>query len=157
NSNPKGSQIFERSMSKGDTRFFTAQADMVNPINKTMKWEAGVRFSQREFSTRNNNFFRTPDTDFLPMPELDIHYQYTDRVYAGYATFSQQINKFSYQAGLRVESSEYDGDFLSKNQSFGNEYPFSLFPSMFMTYSLTDKQDVQLNYTRRVNRPNFFQ
>lgn len=61
------------------------------------------------------------------------------------------------QLGLRLESSEYNGTLLTKNQSFSNSYPFSLFPSAFFTYKLTDRQDMQLNYTRKVNRPNFFQ
>ena len=40
---------------------------------------------------------------------------------------------------------------------FGNKYPLSLFPSLYTTYKITDKQDLQLNYSRKVNRPNFFQ
>ena len=32
-----------------------------------------------------------------------------------------------------------------------------MFPSAFATYKLNDKQDLQLNYSRKINRPNFFQ
>ncbi len=32
-----------------------------------------------------------------------------------------------------------------------------MFPSAFVTYKLTDNQDLQLNYSRRINRPNFWQ
>ncbi|RYG22878.1 MAG: TonB-dependent receptor, partial [Chitinophagaceae bacterium] len=155
--NPKGLNTIERSLTDGDTRFFTVQTDYINPLSKTSKIEAGLRFSQREFSSLNNNYFRTPSTEFILIPALHINYKYTDKVYAAYATYSQQIKKFSFQTGLRIESSEYDGNFISKNQKFGNEYPFSLFPSVFMTYKVTDKQDFQVNYTRKVNRPNFFQ
>jgi hypothetical protein len=42
-------------------------------------------------------------------------------------------------------------------QSFSNEFPFSLFPSIFATYKINDKQDIQLNSSRKINRPNFFQ
>jgi outer membrane receptor for ferrienterochelin and colicin len=33
----------------------------------------------------------------------------------------------------------------------------SLFPSIFLTKSIGHQQDIQLNYSRKVNRPNFFQ
>jgi outer membrane receptor protein involved in Fe transport len=78
-------------------------------------------------------------------------------VLAAYATFSQQIKKFSYNVGVRVESSKYDGTLITTGKTFSNQYPFSLFPSAFATYKLTDKQDIQLNYSRKINRPNFFQ
>jgi outer membrane receptor protein involved in Fe transport len=71
--------------------------------------------------------------------------------------YSKQLKKFSYQLGLRLESSEYNGNFISKNQEFSNKYPFSLFPSTYLTYKLTERQDLQLNYSRKINRPNFFQ
>ena len=56
-----------------------------------------------------------------------------------------------------MESSEYKGNLISQNKKFSNSFPFSIFPSAFATYKLTDKQDLQLNYSRKVNRPNFFQ
>ena len=40
---------------------------------------------------------------------------------------------------------------------FNNKYPLSLFPSVFLTYKLNDKSDLQVNYSRKINRPNFFQ
>ena len=59
--------------------------------------------------------------------------------------------------GLRIESSKYDGTLVTTGQKFSNEYPFSLFPSAFATYKLSAKEDMQLNYSRKINRPNFFQ
>ena len=88
---------------------------------------------------------------------MNNSYEFTDRVIAAYFTYSKQIKKFNYQLGLRAESSKYDGILINKGQKFSNEFPFSLFPSAFATYKLTEKQDLQLNYSRKINRPNFFQ
>ena len=41
--------------------------------------------------------------------------------------------------------------------SFSNNYPISLFPSVFLTQKLNDDQSLQLNYTRRIDRPSFLQ
>ncbi|MEO6541318.1 MAG: outer membrane beta-barrel family protein, partial [Ferruginibacter sp.] len=88
---------------------------------------------------------------------LSNNYKFDDALYAGYVTFAHQLKKFSYQLGLRVESSSYNGNLITKNQKFNTDYPLSLFPSAFVTYKLTDKQDMQLNYSRKINRPNSFQ
>ncbi|MBO9573125.1 MAG: TonB-dependent receptor family protein, partial [Chitinophagaceae bacterium] len=93
----------------------------------------------------------------IQQPNLTNEYEYTDYVYAAYGTFSHKIpDVLNYQLGLRAESSRYDGEQIGK-QNFHNSYPLSLFPSVFVTKNIGDKQDIQLNYTRKVNRPNFFQ
>ena len=151
-------QIINKTISGGDTKFFTVQTDYVNPLTKKSKLEMGVRMSRREFSSANDNFTQDiVSKQYMLDSNLTVKYKFKDQVYAGYTTYSQQLKNFSYQLGLRLESSEYNGNFISRGSTFSNKYPFSLFPSAFLTYKLTDKQDLQLNYSRKINRPNFFQ
>lgn len=158
NANPKTPIINQSSRGGGTTKFFTAQMDYANPITSTTKIEGGARIAIRDFSSINENFLRDPSTGKdIPLTLLNNSYQFTDRVLAAYSTFSQQVKKFSYQLGLRIESSRYDGTLLNTTQKFSNEFPFSLFPSAFATYKLNEKQDLQVNYSRKINRPNFFQ
>ena len=158
NSDPKTPLINQSSLGGGVTKFFTAQADYANPITPTMKIEGGARMALRDYNSFNDNFIRNQVTGKdSSLALLNNSYQFTDRVLAAYGTFSQQIKKFSYQLGLRIESSKYDGTLINTGQKFSNEFPFSLFPSAFATYKLNDKQDLQLNYSRKINRPNFFQ
>ena len=158
NTNPKIPLIYQSSLGGGTTKFFTAQTDYSNPITSTTKIEGGARIALRNFNSFNENFVKDPSTGKqIPLTQLNNSYQFTDRVLAAYGTFSQQIKKFSYQLGLRIESSKYDGTLINTGQKFSNEFPFSIFPSAFATYKLTDKQDMQLNYSRKINRPNFFQ
>ena len=155
---PKSPPVFQKSEGGGNSELFTSQIDFSNPITPKMKIEAGGRIAIRNFYSYNNNFIKNPQTgEYTSIASLNNTYEYKDRVMAAYATFAQQLNKFNYQLGLRVESSKYDGTLISQNKSFSNEFPFSLFPSAFATYKLTEKQDLQLNYSRKINRPNFFQ
>lgn len=150
--------IFQRSQGGGNSKFFTSQIDYDNAITDKIKIEAGARIAIRNFYSFNYNYIKAPQqNDYIAIPELDNEYKFNDRVLAGYITFAQQIKKFNYQLGLRIESSKYEGTLITKNQGFANEFPFSLFPSAFATYKLNDKQDLQLNYSRKINRPNFFQ
>ncbi|MBS4063788.1 MAG: TonB-dependent receptor [Chitinophagaceae bacterium] len=138
----------------GRNKFLVGQIDYVNPINENMKWEAGARTQIRWFES-----FQFNKLDGIFIPELSNEFQYVDYVHAAYATFSQKIKKanFNYQLGLRAESSEYDGEQIGKSGRFQNQFPLALFPSVFLSKSIKENQDLQLNYTRRINRPSFFQ
>lgn len=45
-----------------------------------------------------------------------------------------------------------DGD-----ESYKNNFPLSLFPSGSLNYELNQQNTLQLNYSRRIDRPTFFQ
>ena len=148
----------QKSIGSGTSTNFTAQTDYSNPINDRMKLEMGLRGSVRDNSSKNENFvLNGKEGEYIPLTALNSRYKYTDQVYAGYVTFSQKIKDFTYQVGGRVESSNYKGTLLDSNQVFKNSYPLSFFPSLFLTQKINDKQDLQLNYSRKINRPNFFQ
>lgn len=150
--------LFEQTLGGGKTKFLTAQTDFVNPINAKSKVEMGVRGAFREFESFNYNYRKNNiNNPFIIIPSFSSDFKFTDIVLAAYTTYSLQVKKFTYQLGLRLESSEYDGTLLTTNEKFSNQFPVSLFPSAFVTYKIADKQDVQFNYSRKINRPSFFQ
>lgn len=149
---PKSPERLQEIDGGGRNTFITLQTDYINPITENTKWEGGLRAQIRTFESNQLNYL-----DGVYNPQISNDFEYTDYVYAGYVTFSQKIkDKFSYQLGLRAESSSYEGVQLGK-ATYTNEFPLSLFPSIFLTKAIGDKQDLQLNYSRRINRPNFFQ
>jgi len=154
---PKTPLIIERSKGGGTNQFFTVQTDYADPINNKMKIETGLRASFRNFTSFNDNYVRDLGGQYILNARLSNNYKFKDALYAGYLTFSHQLKKLSYQLGLRVESSSYTGNLITKNQKFKTDYPLSLFPSAFVTYKVNDKVDAQLNYSRKISRPNFFQ
>jgi len=155
---PKPAQGAQRATGGGHSRLFTVQTDYVDPFTETQKIEFGLRAAFRDYNNWNDNYIENVGMGtYMLLPAIGVRYNYTDMVLAGYASWSQQINKISYQLGLRVESSDYKGRYISRNQSFSNSYPLSLFPSAFVSYKFTEHEELQLNYSRKVNRPNFFQ
>lgn len=147
----------------GTNKFLTMQTDFTNPLGEKSKFETGARVQMREVDSRNILSIRQPDGSLRAIDSLSSIYQNTEKVFAAYGTYSNQVKSFGYQLGLRVESSEYEGDLIRRfsgkdsTTSFSNSFPISLFPSMFLSQKLKNDQELQLNYTRRVNRPNFFQ
>lgn len=134
------------------------QTDYVNPLSGNVKLEAGLRTTIRGRETSNSNFYFNNNTnEYTLIPSTTSNYKSTDKVYAGYASISSTINNFGYKLGLRAESSDYTGELTGTGQTFSNQYPISLFPSVFVSQKLTNNQELQASYTRRINRPNFFQ
>ena len=140
----------------GGSRFLTLQTDFVEPINANMKVEAGLRAALRDFDSQNATYLIDQNNERVRIPNFTDAYEFTDAVYAGYATFSQKIDKWSYQLGLRAESSQYTGELPETGDVFENDFPFSFFPSIFLTRELNKTDNIQLSYSRRINRPSFF-
>jgi len=133
------------------------QTDYSNPLNEKSKLDAGARVSIRKVDNKNDFYFINPTGTATYNPLASVNYNSTDKIYAAYTTFSNQLKNFGYQLGLRVESSEYQGRLPDKGQVFDIKFPVSLFPSVFLSSKMKNDQEMQLNYTRRINRPNFFQ
>ncbi|MEN9570947.1 MAG: hypothetical protein RL172_2178 [Bacteroidota bacterium] len=144
-------------ISSGTNRFLTMQTDYVKPF-KNVKLETGARVQLRKLTNINDNYVRNPLTgEFELIPAATSNYKNNDNVYAAYVSVSGAKKDFGYKLGLRAESSEYTGTLLSDNSTFSNNYPISLFPSLFLSQKLKNKQELQFSVTRRINRPNFFQ
>ena len=153
----KNAQL-QRQVGDGKSNNVTIQSDFVNPLSDNSKMEMGVRaeFNQNESSNAYYNVNPSNGQIILPATAL-VDYTSNDRVLAAYATFSNKIKNFGYQLGLRAESSNYKGDLTLTNEKFNIDYAISLFPSVFLSQKLKKDQELQLNYSRRINRPNFFQ
>lgn len=153
-----GNPILQKQSGGGGNIFTTVQTDYVDMLSEKLKMETGLRASIRTFDSRNKTmYFNYGVNDFIEAPALTSNYSYTDQVYAAYSTFTTALGKLNTQAGLRVESSDYSGFLPDSNLTFKVAYPVSLFPSAFASYKLNESNDVQFTYSRKINRPNFFQ
>lgn len=146
------------SVGEGKSTNLVLQTDYDNPITENKKVEFGARVQIRKFENLNLQSSYDPATQrFVTRNPLTSHYEYTDKVYAAYATYGFKKQNWSFQLGLRLESSDYNGSLVGKDSVFNVDFPISLFPSAFITNKLSDKEDIQFNFSRRINRPNFFQ
>jgi outer membrane receptor protein involved in Fe transport len=165
---PQTSTYNQQQAGNGIVKQLTIQTDYANPFAPNSKIEAGARMSQRNVDSKNAIGVINADGTVTVLAPLSSNYSYTDRVYAGYGTFTSKVKEnFGYQIGLRLESSDYQGTvhssvksgtgFADTSSGYHNNYPLSLFPSIFLSEKLKGNQELQLNYSRRINRPNFFQ
>ncbi|RYZ30051.1 MAG: TonB-dependent receptor [Chitinophagaceae bacterium] len=146
---PFKSRYSQTQTGSGTNENVTLQTDYANPLSANAKIEFGARAQLRKTNNLNSILIAGKANTTL--------YNSTDNVYAAYTTFSNRIKNFGYQLGLRLESSDYEGNLPLKTQTFNIEFPISLFPSVFLSQKLGEFDDLQFNYSRRINRPNFFQ
>jgi outer membrane receptor protein involved in Fe transport len=148
----------------GNSDNLTIQTDYTDPITKNAKVEFGARANLRNFNRSNLISYNNQGSIFTKVPQLSSDYTNNDNVYAAYGNFSNKHGGFGYELGLRVESSSYDGvvhtvGTVGKDTAieYGNKFPLSFFPSIFLTQDLGNDQQLQFNVTRRINRPDFWQ
>ncbi len=137
--------------------------DYENKLSDAMKVEAGYNGRLSRENTPQQSY-EAPNWDGTGITEDHLYYNrfiYDLDVHALYATLSYNYKKLGVMAGLRgeywkvnTESYDWDQDYgvKEKDPAFKKDY-FQLFPSLFMSYQLTETQQLQLNYTRRLRRP----
>lgn len=137
--------------------FYTIQSDYTDPLGEKTKLEAGARASIQKLGN-DNNTYTLDGKGGRTLDSLGVSdYTSNNNVFAAYVNFTSAIKNFGYALGLRAESSNYTGDLLNNGQHFHNNYPVSLFPSIFLSQKFKHDQELQLSVTRKINRPNFFQ
>lgn len=130
----------------------TAQVDYVWPRER-FKIETGLKTSFRssdgeQTSDRFSAFTQTWNEDV----GFADRFIFSELVYAGYLQWTGRWKVFDMSAGLRAEQTHIDGDSKSADTSFTRDF-LNLFPSASIKYSFKEGHDVQLSYSRRINRP----
>ena len=148
----------QRQESTGSGSFLTLQSDFITAIGDSTKLEGGIRAILRSNGTDQRNFSNHGDDENWELiTQLSDRFSFRDDVFAGYLQAGRDIGDWGFQIGLRAESSFFEGTLTGLDSSFQIDYPLSLFPSAFVTGRLNETGQLQVAYTRRINRPNFFQ
>lgn len=135
-------------------KIFTGKTDYTHPISKTLKLEAGLKSS---FVTTDNDAQYDSLKYGERVPDLGRtnHFLYKENINAAYVNFNKQFSKkWNAQLGLRLENTVSDGNQITTQQTFHRQYT-QLFPTAFVSYALNDKNQFNLNYGRRIQRPNY--
>ncbi|QED37630.1 TonB-dependent receptor [Antarcticibacterium arcticum] len=124
----------------------TLNLDYVNPLTETSKMELGA-----EARLRNSNSVYRSTNENIPGANFD----YDNSIYSLYATYGQNLEKWSYQLGARLE--QYDVEAINNGQRVYEDDYITVYPSAFASYKFTDMKTLQLSFGRRVDRPGLSQ
>ncbi|MEZ2334054.1 outer membrane beta-barrel protein [Mucilaginibacter sp. RCC_168] len=144
-------------LSPSDIHIWTAKMDYVNPISKTSRLEAGVKYNHVQ-SDNNLIFGPLINNAYQADPNYTNRFIYTEIVSAAYLNYVGKIGKFDITAGLRAEKTNTTGTSIPMDQTNRvtnkNDY-FNLFPQMQVSYELDKKNALNLSYNRGIERPDY--
>ena len=123
------------------------------PLGEDSKFEAGY---DGAFDLLDQNFLGAtfaPDTQAWTTDATTTnHFVCNTTVNAFYSTFARKLGDFGFLAGLRFENARVRTD--QRTAAIVNTDNYNrLYPSLHLSYDLTDTQQLQANYSHRIHRP----
>tara|TARA_R110002020_G_scaffold475796_1_gene712445 strand:+ start:101087 stop:103597 length:2511 start_codon:yes stop_codon:yes gene_type:complete len=130
------------------------QMDYVLPFGKDdqSQFELGYRGT---FNNNNTDFdfgIQQQNGDFTSDPNFSNELNYKEYVNAAYTQLGTKFNKFSILGGLRMEASDIGIELVNTNELTNKDY-VNWFPSIFLGYEFSEKEQVTLSYSKRLRRP----
>ncbi|WP_370476205.1 outer membrane beta-barrel family protein [Tamlana flava] len=136
-----------------EIKLYTGQVDYELQTGESGMFESGLKFS----SIDSDNILTQYDFDNgLKVEDLNNSDQflYDEKNYASYVSYSQDWDDWSLKTGFRFEYTETMGNSISTGQTNKSNYA-KLFPSLSISKTLNDKNELYLNYSRRIYRPRY--
>ncbi len=134
-------------------RVAVAKADYTLQIGNIGKLEAGGKLTSMRFDNNVRVDSREPGQDWLVIPDLTSLFHLDEDVVGAYTTFSSKINsKTDLKAGLRYEYTNTNLGSEEQPNVVDRQYG-SWFPSVFLSRKLSEKQNLNASYSRRITRP----
>ena len=126
---------------------------------QTRFWQTGVIEAGAKWAMSNTFNRMTTDSTLngVARPTQHSDFDYSEQVAAVYISVAKQFGqKFNAKLGLRGEFTHSEGDWISADSTSMKNY-FDVFPTAFFGYTPTDKWSMNVSYTRRIKRPNYYQ
>lgn len=159
------SQDVQLNTGGGTSNMFNFQFDFMLPVTDSSKFEFGAKSNYKVDKTlldvtNLNHTTNTYDTD----SNLTNNYDIENFINAVYINYTGMFKGIGYQTGVRFEQTHFTGNLLGKNLTYEYYYPDgtknlgkAFFPSLYLSKKLKGNHELQLNFSRKINRPDFMQ
>ena len=129
------------------------QMDYVLPFGKekSSQFELGYRGTFNNFNT-DFDFGILENGRLLSDPNFSNELNYKEYVNAAYVQLGTKLNQFNILGGMRMEASDI-GITLVNTREVENKDYVDWFPSIFLGYEFSEREQFTLSYSRRLRRP----
>ncbi len=144
-----------------DIMIYSAKVDYTMPLKSGAKFEAGLKSSY--VNTDNDARYDSNTVNGWVVDNGKTnHFIYKENINAGYINYNKQLNKkWGVQAGLRVENTIANGhqfgtpgSHINPDSSFKRNYT-NVFPTGYISFQADKKNNFNLNFGRRIDRPSY--
>jgi len=142
-----------RNISPSTIDIKAVKVDYTLPINKTTKFEAGVKSSWVE----TDNDLRAEEyrvNTWQNDTRRSNRFVYDENVNAVYSNFNKQFKNTNVQLGLRMEQTTSKGNLITTNDVVERSY-WDFFPTVYVQQTLSKNHQVGASYGRRIDRPSY--
>jgi hypothetical protein len=121
------------------------------------KMETGAKYSAVESNNDAQFYHQLPTSDSIDEQRTST-FKYTERVGAIYLNYKKDIDKWSFQTGLRMENTTSGGRLgylqngIKKEENTPRNYT-DFFPSFSVSVKASKQVGLSLAYSRRIDRP----
>ncbi|HYH57365.1 MAG TPA: outer membrane beta-barrel family protein, partial [Anseongella sp.] len=148
-----GNSSVRRGAIPSGTDIYTGKIDYVQPLKGGLKLGTGWKSS---FVDTDNNvrYDSLAGSSWNVDHATTNHFRYRENINAGYLNISKEFKGFSVQVGLRGEQTITEGHQITIDSLVERNY-FQLFPSIFLRKEISKNHQLQVSYSRRIDRPDY--
>ena len=146
------------SMTENHHQGLNLKLNWLRPFDNGWRLETGYE-GRMDWPNQKADYYRTTTTTtHVYDATSSTHFDYSQHVHGIYATLGGNLNdNLSMQAGLRGEySSIYGEDLNHPTTKPVDKTYWQLYPTLHLSYKITELQSMQVSYSRRVHRPHFW-
>lgn len=144
---------YDNTLIKQDSRGLEALVEYVRPLENDGKLEAGyTREANRNDMDFYGEFYDPGTRSWVKDTTVSNRFLYDDAIDALYATYGRPVGDFGFLAGVRLEQAAINLNQVTTGLRNDSDY-FRLYPSLHLSYNLSQTGQLQLNYSHRVHRP----
>jgi hypothetical protein len=132
---------------------YTVQGDLIQPLNKTTRFETGLKTILRKAHSDFESLIRSNKTQpYAVNPANSNRFGYDQNVYSAYVSVNKNFKTFTARIGARLEHTTVDGDFISTNTKVVQRYT-NIIPNVLLTKQISKTMNANFTYTMRLGRP----
>lgn len=144
---------FDNTRIKTKTRTTEAIAEYAYPIDDTSKLEAGYTLTADRLDADFFGEFLNLATGTWTRDAMKSNrFKHEGNIHAFYGTYARSWDKVGFLAGVRPEFAYTTSRLVDTGARIPNNYT-RVYPSLHLSYKLTEKHELQANYSHRVRRP----
>lgn len=145
--------ILNKNDEDGPRQKIRYKLDFESPIGEKGFLEAGYQF---RYDIDNEQFkyksYDNTSSQWIVDKSRENETDYTKHIQALYLTYASNIVGFDYKLGLRTEYMDRTLNQLINKETY-NINRFDFFPSVYVSRAIGKTMQLQINYSRRINRP----
>ncbi|TYB79891.1 TonB-dependent receptor [Bizionia myxarmorum] len=136
-----------------NTLINTVQADYSLPLSDSSSFTTGAKASFVNTDSALNQYNLNSGISIFDAANSNA-FEYYESVFAAYASYENDWDKWSLSFGLRLEQTDTEGKSVVTNSIIKQDY-FDWFPTANISFQASEKISVYSNYKRSIERPDF--